>query len=396
MALKVGDPLLFIPMAKDYYHILGVQKGASEDDIKKAYRKLAHQYHPDKAGGDEKKFKEINEAYQVLSDKGKRAQYDRFGSVDAASGFGGAQWGGFQGAQGGGVPPNWEGFGGFGFDPQNMGDMGEFGDIFETIFEGMGVRPRHKTYEKGSDLELREEITLEEAFRGVAKSVSINTLVQCEKCKGKGAEAGSGFDKCSVCDGRGEVREQRRTFFGTFSQVKQCDKCHGSGEIPKKACGTCKGSGRVAKNREIKVEILSGIADNQLIKIKGMGEAGERGTAPGDLYVRVRIRPHHTFERHGDDLVVRQELNVVDLLLGRKIEVPTISGGKISVEIPANFNLKDDLRIPGQGMPHFGESSIFSSNRGDLMVNFIIKAPKRPGGKAKRLLEDLEKEVGGQ
>jgi molecular chaperone DnaJ len=375
-------------MAKDYYNILGVQKGASEEEIKKAYRKLAHQYHPDKAGGNEAKFKEINEAYQVLSDKSKRAQYDRFGSADAMGGFG-AQGGGFPG----GMPPNWESGFGFGFDPQNMGDVGDFGDIFETIFEGMGGRPRRKTYEKGSDLEIREEVSLEEAFRGVAKSLRINTLVQCEKCKGKGAEAGSGFEKCSTCDGQGEIREQRRTFFGTFSQVKTCAKCHGSGEIPKKACSVCKGSGRISSEREIKVEILPGIEDGQLIKINGMGEAGEHGTAAGDLYVRVRVKQHHLFARNGADLVVMQELKLTDVLLGKKIDVPTISGGKIAIEIPSGFNLKDNLRIPGQGMPHFGASSIFASNRGDLLVNFIVKAPKKPTSKAKKLLEDLEKEI---
>jgi molecular chaperone DnaJ len=371
-------------MAKDYYNILGVTKAASEEDIKKAYRKLAHQYHPDKPGGDERKFKEINEAYQVLSDKAKRAQYDRFGTADPMGGFGGnagAQWGGFPG----GVPPNWEGFGGF--DPQNFGDMGDLGDVFESFFEGLGVRSPRRTYERGSDLELREEISLEESFRGVVRNLKLKMFVQCEKCKGKGAEAGAGFEKCATCDGRGEVREQRRTFFGNFAQVKTCAKCHGTGEVPKKACGVCKGSGRVEAERDVRVELLPGIEDNQLIKIKGMGEAGERGTAPGDLYVRVRVRPHHLFERHGADLIVSHELKILDLLLGKKIEVPTVSGGKVSVEIPANFNLKDNLRIGGEGMPRFG-----SYGRGDLLVRFIIKAPKHPSSRAKKLLEELEGE----
>ncbi|MGC9599480.1 MAG: molecular chaperone DnaJ [Minisyncoccia bacterium] len=364
---------------KDYYHILGVAKNASDEEVKKAYRKLAHQYHPDKPGGDESRFKEINEAYQVLSDRTKRAQYDRFGTAEPGVGFGGTQWGGFPGGA-----PNWEGFG-FGFDPQNFGDMGDLGDIFESFFEGMGVRPARKTYERGSDLEMHEEITLEEAFRGVTKTLHLRTFVQCAKCGGKGAEAGSGFEKCSTCDGRGEIREQRRTFFGSFSQVKICEKCHGTGEVPKKSCSTCKGAGRMEAAREVNVELLPGIEDNQLIKVKGMGEAGERGTAAGDLYIRVRVKPHHLFERNGNDLVVARELNVIHLLLGKKIEVPTISGGKIAVEIPAHFNLKDNLRIPGEGMPRFG-----SYGRGDLFVNFIIKAPKKLSANAKKLLEDLE------
>jgi molecular chaperone DnaJ len=370
-------------MTKDYYHVLGVGKTASDEEIKKAYRRLAHQYHPDKAGGDEKKFKEINEAYQVLSDRVKRTQYDRFGTAEGAGGFGGvhgAQWGGFPG----GMPPNWEGFG---FDPQNLGDFGDLGDIFETFFEGLGVRPHRKTYERGADLEVQEEISLEEAFRGVVKTLRLRMAMQCEKCKGRGAEASSGFEKCAACDGRGEVREQRRTFFGNLSQVKSCNKCHGTGEVPKKACGACKGSGRVEAEREVRVELLPGIEDGQLIKIRGMGEAGERGTSAGDLYMRVKVRPHHLFARHGANLIVMHELNIIDLLLGKRIEAPTISGGKVAVEIPAHFNLKDNLRIPGEGMPRFG-----SYGRGDLLVNFVIKAPKKLSAKAKELLEKLEKE----
>lgn len=367
-------------MAKDYYQILGVQKGASEDEIKKAYRRLAHQYHPDKPGGDEKKFKEINEAYQVLSDKVKRAQYDRFGTADPGFGFGA---GGFGQGGGQGMPPNWD------FDFGNLNDMGDLGDIFETFFEGLGVRPQRKTYQRGADLETQEEITLEEAFRGVTKTLKIRTLTQCEKCGGKGAEAGSGFEKCSTCDGRGEVREQRRTFFGNFAQVKPCTKCHGAGEIPKKPCGACKGAGRVEAERSVRVDILPGIEEGQLIKIKNMGEAGERGTSAGDLYVRVRVKPHHLFERRGSDLIVTHELNVIDLLLGKKIEAPTISGGKIAIEIPAKFNLKDHLRVSNEGMPRFG--SAFGA-RGDLLVNFSVKAPKKPSAKAKKLLEELEKE----
>lgn len=371
-------------MPKDYYQILGIQKTASDEEVKKAYRKLAHQYHPDKTGGDDKKFKEINEAYQVLSDKTRRLQYDRFGSVESMDGFpgGGAQWGGFPGGGFPGGMPNWEG----GFE-----GMGDINDVIESFFEGLGVRPRRKTYDRGSDLEVQEQITLEEAFRGVTRVIRLRTFVQCEKCKGKGAEAGVGFDKCQTCDGHGEVREQRRTFFGSFSQVKVCEKCHGSGEIPKKACSACKGAGRIEADHAINVEILPGVEDGQLIKIKGMGEAGDRGAAAGDLYVRVRVKPHATFERVDDDLIVSRELKVLDLMLGKKMEVPTISGGKVAVEIPVGFNLKDNLRIHGEGMPKFGGSAVpFGASRGDLLVNFIIKAPKKVDPKVRKVLEDLE------
>jgi len=365
---------------KDYYSILGIAKTASEDEVKKAYRKLAHRYHPDKAGGDETKFKEINEAYQVLSDKNKRAQYDRFGTADPMGGFGGGP-GGFPG----GGQVNWENMG---FDPSQFGDMGDFGDIFETFFEGLGVRPRRKTYEKGSDIEVQTQVTLEEAFKGTMKTLRLNTYVSCAKCSGKGAEPGSAFEKCATCDGQGEIREQRRTFFGTFSQVKTCTKCHGSGQIPKKPCSVCKGAGRIESDREVNINIVAGIDDNQIIKVNGAGEAGERGTAGGDLYVRVRVKPSSTFLRKGNDLIVSKELKLVDVLLGKHIELPVISGGTITVEIPAGANLKEPLHVTGQGMPHIGSSK----SRGDLLVNFIIKAPKKPSARAKELLEKLQEE----
>jgi molecular chaperone DnaJ len=370
---------------KDYYEILGVAKTASEEDIKKAYRKLAHRYHPDKAGGDTAKFKEINEAYQVLSDKTKRAQYDRFGTAEPGAGFGGGQWG------------SWGG--GAGFDPSQFEGMGDFGDIFETIFGGMGGgRTAQRTHERGSDLEMREEITLEEAFRGVVKTLRYRTFAPCATCAGKGAAPGSGFGKCSVCNGQGQIREQRRTIFGTFSQARVCTKCHGTGEVPQKPCATCKGAGRVQAEREAKLSLLPGIEDGQIIKLAGAGEAGERGTAAGDLYVRVRVRPHAVFARRGADLIVTRELRLADVLLGNAIDVPVIEGGSIRAEIPPHFNLKEMLRIPHKGMPRFGSAKIGAGgpeggSRGDLLVDFIIKAPKSPNARTKKLLEDLAKEL---
>jgi molecular chaperone DnaJ len=378
-------------MPKDYYHILGIEKSASDEEVKKAYRRLAHQYHPDRPGGNEQKFKEINEAYQTLSDKTKRIQYDRFGVAEPN--FGAGPWGGFRPGQGGGA---WGGFTGsepaegfgFGFDPEQFSGMGDLGDIMDSIFEGMGARPRRKTYERGSDVETQIETTLEEAFLGASKTIHVRMRTACDACKGKGAAVGSSFEKCAACDGRGEVREQRRTFFGTFSQVKACEKCHGTGEIPKNACPVCRGAGRIVSARDIKIEILPGVEDGQLIKLKGMGEAGERGAEGGDLYVRVRVARHPIFDRRGNDLIVKRELNIQDLLLGKHIEVPTIEGKKIAVEIPVGFNLKDHLRILREGMPHFGAGrSMFAANRGDLLVDFIIKAPK-PNGKLKKMLEE--------
>ncbi len=364
-------------MAKDYYKILGVERGASDDDVKKAFRRLAHQYHPDKAHGDEKKFKEINEAYQVLSDKSKRAHYDRFGTAEPFSAQGGpaSGWGGFD-------------MGGFNvnFGGGQNGEFGDISDLFENFFEGMGVRGKRPIYERGADLEIVQEITLEDAFRGVMKDFNVATLINCEKCKGKGGDLSAGTKKCESCNGQGEIREQRRSFFGNFSQVKTCTTCRGAGTIPNKMCTVCKGAGRKAGERAVKVELLSGIQDNQLIKVSSAGESGERGTATGDLYVRIKIKKHPYFERTGDDLVFKKELNVFGLLLGHKIEVPTIGGTKLHIEVPAHFNLKENLRIPGEGMPHFG-----SYGRGDLLVDFILKAPKKMDGKEAKTLEDLLK-----
>lgn len=359
---------------KNYYEILGVEKSASAEEIKKAYRKLAHQYHPDKAGGNEKKFKEINEAYQVLSDNNKRSQYDKFGTADPSAFNGQGPFGGFDGAGGG---FNWSG---------NYADMGDISEIFESFFEGMGVRQKRRTYQQGSDLEIQETITLEEAFRGVTKTLRIKTWLTCKECQGKGGDPSQGFTTCSACNGQGEVKEQRRSFFGSFAQIKRCSQCHGFGQIPNKACSACKGSGRVAGEREVKVEILPGIQNEQIIRIQGTGEAGERGAEAGDLYLHVRIKPHNLFDRQGDDLVIQKELNVVDLLLGKKVEVQTVSGGKLLLEIPAQFNLKENLRVPGEGMPRFG-----SYGRGDLLVDFLIRSPKKLNAKEKKILEDLER-----
>jgi len=377
---------------KDYYKILGVSRDASEEEIKKAFRKLAHKYHPDK-GGDEKKFKEINEAYQVLSNKEKRAQYDRFGRVfegGAGPGFGaGFEWP-FGFTQG-------EPFGEVKFD--FGGDFGDLSDIFDAFFEGLGVKQKRRTYQRGADIQINEEISLEEAFHGTERKMKYAVLVRCKNCNGLGHDPKAGFEKCNVCGGRGEVREVQRTFFGQFEQVKRCERCFGTGEIPKKVCNVCGGSGRVKGEREITVEIRPGVSDGQIIKIPLAGEAGERGAKEGDLYVRIKIKPHPIFRRQGDDLIVKKEVKLIDLLLGKKIEIPTISGnpegkqasygaGKLKIEVPENFDLKNNLRIAGEGMPHFG-----SFGRGDLFVELNIKTPKKLSAKAKKILEELEREI---
>jgi molecular chaperone DnaJ len=362
----------------DYYKILGINKGASDEEIKKSFRKLAHKYHPDKSGGDEKKFKEIAEAYAVLSDKKKREQYDKYGRV-----FDGQQFGGGAGPFGANGPFN----GGFGweFDPSAFSDFNDLGDIFSAFFEGMGVRQKRRTYHRGGDVEIIQEITLEEAFYGVKKELKYKIAVSCEKCGGKGYDIKEGFEKCAVCAGKGEIKEARSTFFGSFTQIKQCKECFGSGQIPKSICHSCRGTGRTPGERDVKIEILAGVADGQLIKIQSAGEAGERGAETGDLYVRVKIKPHAVFTRRGNDLFLKKEAKMIDILLGEKIELPTIDKGKIQIEIPENFDLKGDLIIPKHGMPIWG-----SSSRGNLVIELKIKTPSKPSARVKKILEDLK------
>jgi molecular chaperone DnaJ len=363
---------------RDYYEILGVAKTATEDEIKKAYRRLAHKYHPDKSGGDSEKFKEVNEAYQVLSSKDKRAQYDRFGRV-----FDGAQPGG------GGA-----GFGGF--DPSNFAqwnvngsNFGDFGDIFETIFsEFGGTRRRRETYRRGSDIEVAEAITLEESFAGVTRTLRFRTHVVCDPCKGLGHFPDEGFSDCSVCGGKGEVTVQQRTFFGNFAQVRTCEKCFGKGKIPKKTCSTCQGAGRVEGKREVEVAFAPGIEDGQIIKLKGAGEAGERGAGVGDLYVVVNVRPHAVFERRKGDLFTRKEIKITAALLGTEIEMQDIAGGTFTFAVPAGFNFEEPLKVSGKGMPKFG-----FSGRGDLYVRLSFKTPKKLSQKARKLLEELNEEI---
>jgi len=373
-------------MSDDYYKILGVDKSASEEEVKKAYRRLAHKYHPDKSEGDEKMFKRINEAYQVLSSKDKRAQYDKFGRVFSAGGgdgpFGGWDFGGFSGR--GGPGSGWE----FGFDPRGFEDTDNLGDIFDAFFEGMGIKKKRRAYERGSDLEVVQEITLEEAFRGVAKPVRFKTFAVCKECSGLGNFPKEGFAACSACDGRGEIQEARRTFFGNFTQVRTCAKCLGTGKIPNKVCSSCAGSGRIMKEKGVEINIAPGISDGQLIKVPKAGEVGARGAEPGDLYVRIKVNPHHLFARQGDDLLIKQEINLIDLLISRRVEIKTISGGTINVDVPVGFKLGDKLIVQGEGMPRLG-----GYGRGRLLVDLEVKVPKKLNEKAKRLLEELKNEL---
>src|SRR3989338_9539161 len=351
----------------NYYEVLGVSKAATTEEIKKAYRKLAHKYHPDKTGGDEKKFKEINEAYQILADSKKRSEYDRFGRVSSGggpSGFGP----GFEGV-------NWDiNFGGF----DNVGDLNE---VFESFFEGLGVRPKRKVYKRGSDLEIGVTVTLEEAKTGKRVNLDYQTQTTCVTCKGLGSDTKAGSKKCEHCDGRGEVRESRNTFFGNFAQVVTCKHCQGFGQIPNKVCGSCKGSGRSVGGRSTVLEIRPGIEEGQIIKIKGMGKASENQSDSGDLYVRVKVLPHAKFERRGNDLYTTVTVNLVDVLLNKKIKVGTLGGGETEVKIPTGHHLTNNIRIKNEGM----------ADGGDLVVKLDVFTPKDLSQKTKKILDELEK-----
>lgn len=353
----------------NYYEILGIKKGASKEEIKKAYRTLAHKYHPDRPSGNAEKFKEVSEAYQILSDDEKRQQYDKFGRVFGAGPFGG-------GAPGGAW--NWD------FDFSNVEDATELEEIFNAFFEGLGIRQRRRTYTRGSDLELTTEITLEEAKAGKILKLEYETSVECKTCNGLGYGSKAGVKKCDYCDGRGEVKESRDSFFGHFARVVSCKTCRGVGQMPKEPCITCDASGRVKGKRSVEIDIRPGVLDGQIIKVKATGEAGERQAGAGDLYLRVKVKPHPIFERRGNNLYRQVNVNLLDVLLEKAVETTTLDGKEVKVKIPPGFELGGELRIKGEGM----------LSDGDLIIYLKVSTPKRLNSKAKKLLEDLESELG--
>lgn len=367
----------------DYYKILGVSRDASDDDIKKAFRKLAHQYHPDKSGGDEKKFKEINEAYQVLSNKEKRAQYDRFGKNFSQQG------GGFQGGPFGGFSQaGWNGdFGNMGFD-----FSGENLDDILGAFFGGGMRGgrTQRNSSRGNDIQVALEITLEEAYFGVTKDISFNTIIQCHTCKGTGAEGSHELIECTTCKGAGKIKEQKSSFFGTFVQTRECSACSGTGKVPKKPCTTCKGEGRVKGTQNVSVEIKEGIKHGETIKTSGKGEAGLRGATAGDLFASIRIKKHSVFQVDGDNLIMEKTISIGDIIAQKPIEINHANKKVFSVDIPHNFNVREPLVVEGEGMPRSGG---LRSKRGDLIIVLNVKTPKKMSAKTKKLAEELAQEL---
>ncbi len=358
-------------MAKrDFYEVLGVAKNASDDEIKKAYRKLAMKYHPDRNQGDkakeaEEKFKEVKEAYEILSDASKRGAYDRFGHAGVDPNMGGGRPGG----------PGAEGFGGF---------ADAFGDIFGDIFGGaMGGRAggggRSAAF-RGADLRYNMEITLEQAAKGFATDIRVPSWDNCEVCHGSGAKPGTQPKTCGTCGGSGAVRITQ----GFFSIQQTCPTCHGSGKVIADPCTNCHGEGRIKKNKVLEVSIPAGIDEGQRIRLAGKGEPGMNGGPAGDLYVEIRIKPHEVFQRDGDDLHCEVPISMVTAALGGEVEVGTLTD-KVSITIPEGTQSGKQFRLRGKGV-----KGVRSSYPGDLYCHISVETPVRLTDKQKKLLRDFE------
>ncbi len=351
---------------KDYYNILGVDKKATKDDIKKAFRNLAHKYHPDKKTGDDSKFKEINEAYSILSDDSKRAQYDQFGTSGPNSGFN-------SGA----------GFNGFDFSQFTQGANGfefDFGDIFGDMF-GNG---RARQAKRGRDISVDIELSFEDAVFGVERVILLNKISKCDTCAGTGAEKGSDLSTCTICNGKGSVREIKRSIFGQFESVSTCENCHGTGKVPRIKCHTCGGKGVYKKETEIKVKIPAGIENGEMIRLSGAGEAVTSGDS-GDLYIKIHIKKHPIFRKDGQNLYMDLNINLTSALLGNEETIKTLDGD-ISVKIPEGVTHGEVLRVRNKGVPYS------KGSRGDLLIKLHIVLPKKLSKEARKTIEGLKKE----
>ena len=353
-------------MAKDYYQILGISKGASKDEIKKAFHKLAHKHHPDKNGGDDANFKQVNEAYQVLSDDQKRAQYDQFGSAGPQMGGGGQGFGG--------------GFDFSQFSQDGQGFGFDMGDIFGEMFGGGGSR----RVRRGSDLQTSITISFKESIFGVEKELHVKKPSSCTHCKGTGAKAGTDLHTCSTCNGKGSVRTVQRTILGSIATNQVCDTCHGAGKIPKTPCDSCRGKGIINEQRTIKVAVPAGINNGETLKLTGMGEAIQGGQA-GDLYVHISVTPHKTIRRSGSDLVSTLSIKLTDALLGATYTLETLDGTE-QIVIPSGTAIGDAVILKGKGVP------TGSHRRGTFIVQLAITLPQKLSKHAREVVEQLQKE----
>jgi len=379
---------------KDYYKILGVSKNASQTEIKKAYHKLAHKYHPDKSGGDTDKFKEITEAYSVLSDPRKRAAYDQFGVGANGAGTGGFPGGGFSGFSATGGPAHgWGGDFSRGFD---------FSDIFSDFFEGFssfssdgeptpgwGSRTKREEggfpKERGTDVQIDMEISFIEMARGVEKTISLYKLQRCSKCKGKGAEKEEDLEKCSVCHGTGRIERKISIGFGSISQIVTCRSCRGRGFQVKKKCSSCHSTGVTKEKVEIKIIVPPGVETGNILRIQGQGEESRDGIS-GDLFVRIRVSDHPYFKRFGADISYEKEITLTQALLGVRVEVPTLNGNE-KINIPPLTPDGTEFRMKGKGI-QTGKTG----PRGDEVIKIRIKMPRRISSRARKLLDNLKSE----
>jgi molecular chaperone DnaJ len=358
---------------RDYYEVLGVNKDASADEIKKAFRRLAVLHHPDKEGGDETKFKELNEAYEVLKDSEKRQRYDQFGHAGVGGASGGPGAGGFNGYNWANPPG-----GGINFD---FGDMG-LGDIFSSFFGGGGNQQRSKA-RHGRDVEIAIELSFEEAVFGVTKKLKLNLETGCEHCEGSGAEPGYELKTCPTCKGSGQVVTAMRTIFGNIQQAAVCPQCKGRGKVPEKACSVCNGNGVKRKDQTIELKIPAGIDDGATIRLREHGEAVQSGPR-GDLYVHIRVKPHKKFTREGDLILSHEAVDMVTAVLGGQIKVDTVDG-PITIKVPAGTQTGSDFKLSGHGVPH-----IKSDSRGAHIVTLDVEIPTKLSKRQKELLEEFK------
>ena len=378
-------------MAKrDYYEVLGVNKNATDEELKKAYRKLAKKYHPD-ANPDNKKeaeakFKEVNEAYETLSDPQKRRMYDQFGP-DGPQGFGGA---GGQGPFGQGGYYSYSSSGFNGFD-----DFGDLGDIFSSFFGGgFGGRSSSKRQNgprKGADLNTTIDITFEQSFSGVEKEIVITRNEECNTCHGTGAKPGTSVTKCTVCNGTGQVKQVQNTILGQMQTTRTCSACHGTGEIIKEPCPECSGRGKVRKQPKIKIKIPAGIDNEQTVVLRGEGEPGEKGGPKGDLYITVRIKKHSIYTRKGNNVLCDIPISITQATLGGEIEVPMVDGTKEKYKISEGTQTGTKFTIRNKGF-----KSINSNSTGDFIFTVIVQTPKKLSKEQRELLVELAKTMNEQ
>ncbi len=346
-------------MTKDYYKILGIEKGVSTEDIKKAYKKLAKKYHPDinKEAGASDKFKEINEAAAVLGDPDKRAQYDQFGTADSGQQFSG-------------------------FDFRDFAGSVNFDDIFDQFFSGFGFK-KGRSGRPGRDLVAEVDITLEDVAKGATREIDVQRMVQCAECRGKG---GSNFTQCNTCQGQGVVRHAKRTPFGMFATTTSCNNCRGSGEVAENICKECDGEGRLVSREPVKVKIPAGIHDGMRLRVSGEGEAGEHGAPAGDLYVLVHVPEDKRFTRDGEDLIIEQPISFSTACMGGELTVETLEGKK-KIDVKPGTQNNSEIRLDGEGLPE-----LRSGRQGDFVIKISVEVPKKISKKQAELLKEFEKE----